>query len=377
LTKRSRSRVIAILLVALLAVSGAVWWNRPSPDVADAAAAVSTAEATHRDFSSSVRAIGAVKPQIGAEVRVGSRISGRLERLPANIGDKVEKGQVLAELESADLRAIVDRNQAAAAVAKEKIVDAEARAKLSDTVYHRRQSLKTTGGTSQQLIDEALREHQGSVSGVEIAKMELELDQARLRESQVTLSYATIRAPISGVVASVTTQQGETVAAGLTAPTFLTIVDLERLQVNALVDEVDIGKVQVGQRVVFNVDAFPAQDFTGQVTAIYPSATIVDNVVKYITAITINETQGGLLRPEMTANVQIMLETRTVLAIPTRAIRQENGRSVVYVSKGLESQVRPVRVGWRDGSWAEIVEGIAAGERILLNGSPTSGGKPR
>jgi RND family efflux transporter MFP subunit len=376
LTKRTRSRLIAFSLAAILAVGGAIWWNRPSADVADAAAP-STAEATHRDFSSSVRAIGAVKPKIGAEVRVGSRISGRLERLPANIGDKVEKGQVLAELESADLRAVVARNQAATAVAHAKIEDAEARAKLSETAYQRKQRLLTTDAHSQQLFDEALRERQGSLAGVQIAKMELELAQAQLRESQVTLSYATIRSPISGIVASVTTQQGETVAAGLTAPTFLTIVDLERLQVNALVDEVDIGKIQVGQRVVFNVDAFPAQDFTGQVSAIYPTATIVDNVVKYITAIDINETQRGLLRPEMTANVQIMLETRTVLAIPTRAIRQENGRSVVYVLRGLEPEVRLVRVGWRDGSWAEVVEGIAAGERILLNASATSGAKLR
>jgi RND family efflux transporter MFP subunit len=375
LTKRTRNYLIAFLLVGLFAVGGAAWRNRPSADVADVAA--STAEATYRDFSSSVRAIGAVKPKIGAEVRVGSRLSGRLERLPANIGDRVEKGQVLAELESADLRAIVARHQAAAAVAREKIVDAEARAILSDTVYQRRQNLKPTGGVSQQLVDEAAREHQGSLAGVQVAKMELELAQAQLRESEVTLSYATIKAPISGIVSSVTTQQGETVAAGLTAPTFLTIVDLERLQVNALVDEVDIGKVQIGQRVVFNVDAFPAQDFTGQVSAIYPTANIVDNVVKYITAIDINEIQRGLLRPEMTASVQIMLETRTVLAIPTRAIRQESGRSVVYVSNGPQTEVRPIRVGWRDGPWAEVVEGVAAGERILLNATTTSGGRPR
>jgi len=374
LVKRTRNHLIALLMAALLAVAGALWWNRPSPNVADAAAA-STVEAAHREFSSSVRAIGTVKPKIGAEVRVGSRISGRLERLPANIGDRVEKGQVLAELENADLRAIVARNQAATAVAQKKIADAEARAKLSDAVYQRKQRLTATFAHNQQLADEALREREGALVGIEIAKMELELAQAQLREAEVTLSYAMIRAPISGIVASVTTQQGETVAAGLTAPTFLTIVDLDRLQVNALVDEVDIGKVQVGQRVTFNVDAFPAQDFTGQVAAIYPTATIVDNVVKYVTAIDINETKRGLLRPEMTTNVQITLETRTVLAIPTRAIRQENGRSVVYVAKGLETEVRVVRVGWRDGSWAEVVEGVAAGERILLNASATSGGK--
>src|SRR5438874_5964137 len=360
-------------MAALLAVAGALWWNRPSPNVADAAAA-STVEAAHREFSSSVRAIGTVKPKIGAEVRVGSRISGRLERLPANIGDRVEKGQVLAELENADLRAIVARNQAATAVAQEKIADAEARAKLSEAVYQRKQRLMKTLAHNQQLVDEALREREGALVGIEIAKMELELAQAQLREAEVTLSYAMIRAPISGIVASVTTQQGETVAAGLTAPTFLTIIDLERLQVNAFVDEVDIGKIQVGQRVIFNVDAFPAQDFTGQVTAIYPGATIVDNVVKYITAIAIKDNQRGLLRPDMTASVQIMLETRTVLAIPTRAIRQENGRSVVHVLNGLVAQARPVRIGWRDGAWAEIVEGVAAGDRILLNASTIGGG---
>jgi RND family efflux transporter MFP subunit len=376
MAKRTRNYLVVFLMVGLLAVASAFWWNHPSSNVADAAAP-STVEVTHREFSSSVRAIGTVKPKIGAEVRMGSRISGRLERLPVNIGDRVEKGQVLAELESADLHAIVAKYQAATAVAQGKIADAEARVKLSDTVYQRRQSLKTAGGTSQQLIDEAVRERESSAVGAQIAKMELALAQAQLRESQVTLSYATIRAPISGVVSSVTIQQGETFAAGLTAPTFLTIVDLERLQVNALVDEVDIGKVQVGQRVVFNVDAFPAQDFTGQVTAIYPTATIVDNVVKYITAIAVDKTQGGLLRPEMTASVQIMLETRSVLAIPTRAIRQEGGRSVVYVSNGLQTEVRPIRVGWRDGSWAEVVEGVAAGERILLNASATNGEKPR
>jgi macrolide-specific efflux system membrane fusion protein len=235
LTKRARSRLVALLLAGLLAVGVALWWNRPSPNVADAAAAA-TVEATHREFSSSVRAIGTIKPKIGAEVRVGSRLSGRLERLPANIGDKVEAGQLLAELESADLSAIVARYKAAATVAREKIADAEVRVRLAETVYQRQQRLSKTNAVSQQIVDEAAREYQSALVGIQIAKAELELVQAQLREAEVTLSYATIKSPISGIVASVTTQQGETVAAGLTAPTFLTIVDLDRLQVNALVD---------------------------------------------------------------------------------------------------------------------------------------------
>src|SRR5207245_5027333 len=97
----------------------------------------------------------------------------------------------------------------------------------------------------------------------------------------------------------------------------------------------------------------------------------------HINAIAIDQTQRGRLRPEMTANVQIKLETRTVLAIPARAIRQESGRSVVYVSNGLQIELRPIRVGWRDGALAEVVEGIAAGEHILLNASAGNGERPK
>jgi macrolide-specific efflux system membrane fusion protein len=172
------------------------------------------------------------------------------------------------------------------------------------------------------------------------------------------------------VVASVSTQEGETVAAGLSAPTFVTIIDLDRLQLNTYVDEVDIGKIMAGQSVTFTVDAFPARDFTGRVTAIYPSATIQDNVVKYVVAVDIADTDGGLLRPEMTANVRIRLEERTALAVPARAIRQEDGRSVVYVVEGEASVGRPVRLGWRDGPWTEVAEGVRAGERILVDAPP-------
>lgn len=359
----------------VVAIGAGIAWNVWTPPQSDAAAP-SLAEAVRRDFSSTVTAIGAIKPQIGAEVRVGARISGKLERLPANIGDVVKKNQIIAELESADLRAIVAKNEAATSVAAEKIGDAEARAKLSQAVYQRQQRLMETGATSQQLVEEALRESQSALAGVEIAKRERDLAEAGLRESQVALSYATITAPISGVIASVTTQEGETVAAGLNAPTFVTILDLERLQVNTFVDEVDIGKVQIGQRALFTVDAFPAKDFTGRVAAIYPTATIQDNVVKYIVAIAIDDEERGLLRPEMTASVQIRLETRTVLAIPARAIRQEGGRNVVYVASEAP-QARPIRVGWRDGPWAEIIDGLTAGEKILLNATATNGEEPR
>jgi RND family efflux transporter MFP subunit len=363
---------VFIAVVTLFCAAGGFWWYAQPPEDAKAAQP-STAAAAMREFSAAVTAIGAVKPQIGAEVRVGTRISGKLMRLPANIGDRVQRGQVIAELESADLAATVARHEAAVAVARERIADSEARQKLSEATYQRQMSLLKISGTSRQLVDEALRETQSAAAGVQIAIRERELAEAQLREARVNLSYATITAPISGVIGSVTTQEGETVAAGLNAPTFVVIVDLDRLQVNAFVDEVDIGKVQLGQRVTFNVDAFPSEDFTGTVAAIYPSATIQDNVVKYVVAIAVEDENRGLLRPEMTASVRIQLETRTVLAIPARAIRQEGGRAVVHVMNGEATETRPIRIGWRDGPWAEIADGLDEGERILMSAPVPNG----
>jgi len=84
----------------------------------------------------------------------------------------------------------------------------------------------------------------------------------------------------------------------------------------------------------------------------------------------------GVLRPEMTTNVRIQLASRDVLAVPTRAIRQDAGQSVVYVLTEGRSERRAIRVGWRDGPWAEVVEGLSAGERILLDGPAASQGVP-
>jgi multidrug efflux pump subunit AcrA (membrane-fusion protein) len=121
------------------------------------------------------------------------------------------------------------------------------------------------------------------------------------------------------------------------------------------------------------VDAFPARDFKGHVAAIYPTATIQDNVVKYIVALDIDEGYAGLLRPEMTASVRIDQARRTVLAVPTRAVRQEGGRSAVIVAlEGGATETRPIRVGWRDGPWAEVTEGLAEGDRILLDAPSAS-----
>lgn len=341
-----------------------------------AAGAPASAVAERRAFATTVAAIGTIKPQIGAEVRVGSRISGRVRRLAANVGDVVRRGQVIAQLETEELDALVDERRADLAVAEAAIASSQATTQLATAELARQQQLSQTGVATRADAEFARERHSVAVAQQGSAVAALARSRAALQQALVQRSFATLHAPISGVVASVATQEGETIAAGLNAPTFLTIVDLGRLQVDTYVDEVDIGKVQVGQRVAFTVDAFPARDFAGVVAAIYPTATIQDNVVKYIAAVRIDST-GGVLRPEMTANVRVSLASRDVLAVPVRAVRRVEGRSVVYVGEDGPGTERAVRLGWRDGTWVEIIDGLRPGERVLLDPpapAPPSGG---
>jgi macrolide-specific efflux system membrane fusion protein len=138
--------------------------------------------------------------------------------------------------------------------------------------------------------------------------------------------------------------------------------------VDTFVDEVDIGKVKVGQKATFTVDSFPSREFNGKVVAIYPKAVIQENVVNYDVVVEITDPYDGLLRPEMTASVTIQLDAReNVLAVPVKAVKRERGKSVVYVrSSAGSAQPREVKVGWKDSQWVEIVSGLEEGQTVLL-----------
>jgi macrolide-specific efflux system membrane fusion protein len=312
-----------------------------------------TGVVTRRDMGSSVLATGIIKPCVGAEVRVGSRVSGIVRQLHVKIGDRVEKGQLLGELDRVEFRARY--NQALAA-----LENAGARLNYAELNLKRQRALKKKNFTSQVKVDEAARAH-------EVAQADLKQAKANLDYAGIQLDYTRIRAPISGVVASVSTQEGETVAASFTAPTFVIIIDLSRLELRAYVDETDIGRIKEGQRAAFTVDTYPGIDFEGKVTAVYPGAELRDNVVNYVTTIDITDNKGLTLRPEMTATVKIFQQTRPgVLTVPKRAIRREGGKRHVYVVKDTQPVKRWVDVGLIEGKYIEITRGLEQGETVII-----------
>jgi ABC-type antimicrobial peptide transport system permease subunit len=205
-------------------------------------------------------------------------------------------------MDKEDLTARVERNKADLAVAEARIEDVQARLKLAQVQLQRHKQLIVSRATSQDALDIAAKELTVNQAALRLAQRQVESARAAVNESRANLAYATLTAPISGIIASVSTQEGETVTAGLNAPVFVTIIDLTRLQVDAFVDEVDIGKVRIDQKAVFTVDSFPAKEFEGKVVAIYHKAVIQENVVNYDTVIDIASPFEGLLKPDMTAS---------------------------------------------------------------------------
>lgn len=351
-----------------------------------------------------VSATGAIKPQVGAQVKVGARISGKVERLFVTQGDKVKPGQLIAIIEHQDLQNEVDKayaNYKDALANLEKIkkvypAKISAQRKKIEAIkieleqiereLKRYETLYKDGLISLTELERIERDYRVKKAEVESEsstlvaieseyKKELERAEAQVlasrnawEEAKVKLSYAFVYAPISGVVSEVTTQQGETVVAGLNAPTFITVIDLSKLQVECYVDETDIGKIAINQQAFFTVDSYPNKVFKAKVKTIYPGAIIKNNVVFYDVVLEILDPYEGILRPEMTAQVTIIAgKKENALIVPSSAVKIDSqGNYYVMVKKGDKWEKRIVKVGWESRGKTEIISGVKEGEEIGL-----------
>lgn len=340
------------LAVAMIATAAIYFW--PGNQADSTTDTRRTARASLSTIDETITATGVIRPVTGAEVNVGSRISGTVVSLPVEIGDRVSAGQLLAELDATALQAEVDQASADVALAVPRV-------ELASSTLARREQLEARGLVSAEDIEIAKRD-------LEVARAQLDANRARLRSAEIQLGYTRIEAPIDGVVAEVATREGETVAAAFAAPNFVTIIDLERLEVLAYVDETDIGRVSLGQQAMFTVDTFPGIEFAARVSAIQPRAELQGSVVNYIVRLAFERPADYVLRPEMTAHVQILIDQREgVITAPRNAIKRSPGRQYVVVQRDGAWEEQEVRTGWRSETTVEVIAGLQDGDVIELN----------
>lgn len=342
------------LMVASGASAAAYLIGKRSPDEQNLAAA-STVSLQMREIDSSVTTSGTVRLRTGAQVRVGSQVSGIVRKLNVTVGAHLQKGDVIAEIDPKPLEARVE--QARAQSAMDEVGVAKAQRDLN-----RGQQLFAEGVLPSQQKEDL--EWQ-----IKSAQAKLEKSKSDLAAAEIDLSYAVIRAPIWGTVASVSTQEGETVAASFAAPTFVTIIEDNALELVAMVDETDIANVRAGERVNFTVEAYPLLEIPAVVKRIDPVATIISGVVNYPVMAAIQKNER-LLKPDMTANITIKTAERQALVLPNAAIQRDGDERFVFVVKDGKQEKRAVTTGTRDAAFTEIKKGVNEKEQVCINRAP-------
>jgi HlyD family secretion protein len=377
--------VLAILVAVIL-----IWWfffhKTEKPEV------LQTEKPAYGYISSSVTATGTIEPV--DTVTVGTQVSGTIKVLNADFNSIVKKGQLLAQLDKSLLQATLDQAKASLQTARSQQV-------FEQSNFNRQKLLYSTGSISKADYETATNTYNAAVASVQSA-------QAQVRSAEKNLSYTDIYSPIDGVVLSRNVSIGQTVAASFSTPTLFVIAkDITKMQVQAAVDEADIGNVAKGQRVSFTVDAFIDDSFNGTVEEIRLHPRVSANVVTYTTIINAPN-DDTKLKPGMTANIIIYTkEINNALLISAKAIKfdpdstlsnqytiqyavrksdakkaaakagdhvakrsdstgkVESKRAFVWVKKDSTLVQTPIRIGLNDNTHVEVLKGLTVNDVVV------------
>lgn len=378
--------VIAVILIALILLFSLKKGKKGELHVITERSRIDSIEVT-------VTATGELQPVY--KVDVGTQVSGIVEHIYVDFNSVVKKGQLLAELDRSNLNEQLKTAQATVSNAQSNLTLAQQQFDRVKTLYDNKAA--------------TLEAYESAINSLTLAKNQLKTAQSDLSRAQTNLSYATIYSPIDGVIMDKAVEEGQTVASSFNTPTLFTIAnDLTRMQVEAKVDEADIGEVKAGQPVTFTVDAFPDDIFTGTVKEVRINPTVTSNVVTYTVIIDAPNSESKLF-PGMTASVTITTKKENGICIPMTALfasiepesmkllekkgytfqslykNQEEltqglkdvTKKTIWVKRGENTyEQMSVTVGLNNGVKTLIPEGLNAGEEVVINVSEAMEGMP-
>lgn len=312
-----------LAILALLAVAGAVLFNKWKAAAAEPPPRYRTEEARLGNLTVTVTATGQLQPT--RNVDVGSEVSGIIDSVHVNYNDHVKVGQVLAKINTEKLDAQVQQDKAALATARAKVEDAKVTTEETRSEYARIQEARERSKgqlPSQHDLDTAKAAYERAKVSVTSAQAAVTQAEATLSIDQTNVSKAVIRSPVEGVVLARNVEPGQTIAAQFNVTTMFQLAeDLAKMKLQVNIDEADIGEVKEGQKVRFTVDAFPGRQFPGRITQLRYQSTTTNNVVTYLAVISVDNSQM-LLRPGMTATAVITVKAvENALLVPNVALR--------------------------------------------------------
>ena len=323
---------------------------------------VELAQTSRADVSQSLTVVGNL---VGEQtVAVVPKTAGRLENVYVKLGDRVARGQRIAQIEDREILEQVKQAEAAFEVARAGIRQREADLKFAETNLTRSKELFGRQLLPRQTLDDADARYQAAAAQLELGRAQLTQSQARLDELRITLANTIISSPVNGFVARRNADVGAYVSQN--APV-VDVVDISTVRLIANIVEKDLRRIEVGEPARVEVDAFPGETFNGRVARVAP---VLDPATRTAQIEVEIPNPGNRLKPGMYARVNLTIEQRAnALTVPSNAIVNVEGRRGVFVAQNNTAAFRAVDIGIEDTARVEVLSGVTDGDRVVTTGA--------
>lgn len=337
-----------------------------------------TETAKYSDIQQTVVATGTVRSS--NRVEVGARVSGKVEKILVKLGQKVKKGELIAELDSITQENTLNSAQAQLAAYKAQLVAAQTAYRVANSNFQRIAKLYKRKASS-------LDDYENAQNNLDSAKANVEQIQAQIKQSEIevntaatNLNYTKITSPIDGTVISIPVSVGQTVNANQTTPTIIQVADLDTMLIKPEISEGDITKIKPGMKVQFTTLAEPDEIYQAEIASVDPALTTLTdneysesvsdtNAIYYYANVLVPNPEHKLQIGMTTQNTIITAQKQHVLVVPTLAIQKRNGQNSVQILDGDKVVEKIVQIGLHDDINTEILSGLNEGDNVILSQS--------
>lgn len=332
----------------------------------------------YSDIQQTVVATGTVRSS--NRVEVGARVSGKVEKILVKLGQKVKKGELIAELDSITQKNTLNSAQAQLAAYKAQLVAAQTAYRVANSNFQRIVKLYKRKASS-------LDDYENAQNNLDSAKANVEQIQAQIKQSEIevntaatNLNYTKITSPIDGTVISIPVSVGQTVNANQTTPTIIQVADLNTMLIKPEISEGDITKIKPGMKVQFTTLAEPDEIYQAEIASVDPALTTLTdneysesvsdtNAIYYYANVLVPNPEHKLQIGMTTQNTIITAQKQHVLVVPTLAIQKRNGQNSVQILDGDKVVEKVVQIGLHDDINTEILSGLNEGDNVILSQS--------
>ncbi|MBK4715088.1 efflux RND transporter periplasmic adaptor subunit [Enterobacterales bacterium BIT-L3] len=381
MTRKTRWIGLTIGLVALIA-AGALAVSRI---MASDTVALDTQVIERGDIEKVVLATGVIKPSV--QVNVGAQVNGQLRKLYVRAGDKVKKGQLLAEIDPTLQESDLNNAKAQLASAQAQRMSSKATLVRYRQELARQRMMARDGSGVRSDLEQAQAQYDSQVQQVKMYEAQIVQSQMAVKTAMANLGYTRIVAPVDGEVLGIITQEGQTIVSSQTAPTILVLADLDKMIVQTRISEADVGKIRPGQPLWFYAVANPQKRYESEMGFVQPAPQEAleeqrgmyakgpgQNSAVYYNGTFEIANPDRELKTSMTAQVYIRVaQVKNVLRVPVAALGQAFSADhyQVLVMENGKAQPRKVHIGLNDRQFAEVLEGLKDGDRVVMQ--PTVG----